>query len=35
VYENRLVELGLPIEELGFQILETNTSKVPAGLVSA
>jgi DNA repair exonuclease SbcCD ATPase subunit len=35
VYENRLVELGLPIEELGFQPLETNTSKMPAGLVSA
>ena len=34
VYETKLIEFGLPPEELGFQLLETNTSKMPAGLVS-
>ena len=34
VYEAKLIEFGLPPEELGFQLLETNTSKMPAGLVS-
>ena len=34
VYEAKLIEFGLPAEELGFQLLETNTSKMPAGLVS-
>merc|ERR1712098_594599 len=35
VYEAKLVEFGIPAEELGFQPLETNTSTVPAGLVAA
>jgi chromosome segregation ATPase len=35
VYEAKLIEFGLPPEELGFQLLESNTSKMPAGLVSA
>jgi myosin heavy subunit len=34
VYEAKLIEFGLPPEELGFQLLETNTSKMPAGLVA-
>ena len=34
VYEAKLIEFGLPPEELGFQLLEPNTSKMPAGLVS-
>ena len=28
VYEAKLIEFGLPPEELGFQLLETNTSKI-------
>ncbi len=35
VYEAKLIEFGLPPEELGFQLLESITSKMPAGLVSA
>lgn len=35
VYEAKLVEFGIPPEELGFQILETKTSTMPAGLVSS
>ncbi|KAL4463071.1 hypothetical protein ABPG74_007072 [Tetrahymena malaccensis] len=35
VYEAKLVEFGIPIEELGFQPLETITSSMPAGLVSS
>jgi len=35
VYEAKLVEFGIPAEELGFQPLETVTSTMPAGLVSS
>ena len=35
VYEAKLVEFGIPREELGFQPLETITSIMPAGLVSS
>jgi len=35
VYEAKLVEFGIPPEELGFQPLETITSTMPAGLVSS
>lgn len=35
VYEAKLVEFGIPAEELGFQPIETNTSTIPAGLVAA
>jgi len=35
VYEAKLVEFGIPKEELGFQPLETITSIMPAGLVSS
>jgi hypothetical protein len=35
VYEAKLVEFGIPPEELGFQPLETITSSMPAGLVSS
>jgi len=35
VYEAKLVEFGVPAEELGFQPLDTKTSITPAGLVSA
>lgn len=35
VYEAKLVEFGIPPEELGFQPLETHTSSMPAGLVSS
>jgi hypothetical protein len=35
VYEAKLVEFGIPAEELGFQPLETITSTMPAGLVSS
>jgi DNA repair exonuclease SbcCD ATPase subunit len=35
VYEAKLVEFGIPGEELGLDILETNTSTMPAGLVAA
>ncbi|CAD8078000.1 unnamed protein product [Paramecium sonneborni] len=34
VYEAKLVEFGIPPEELGFQPLATITSSMPAGLVS-
>lgn len=35
VYEAKLVEFGIPAEELGLGLLETNTSTMPAGLVAA
>eukprot|EP00357_Protocruzia_adherens_P012602 CAMPEP_0115020674 /NCGR_PEP_ID=MMETSP0216-20121206/30327_1 /TAXON_ID=223996 /ORGANISM="Protocruzia adherens, Strain Boccale" /LENGTH=475 /DNA_ID=CAMNT_0002392675 /DNA_START=48 /DNA_END=1475 /DNA_ORIENTATION=+ len=35
VYEAKLVEFGIPAEELGFQPLDTKTSTMPAGLVAA
>ena len=35
VYEAKLVEFGIPAEELGLELLETNTSNMPAGLVAA
>ena len=35
VYEAKLVEYGIPAEELGFQPLVTNTSTMPAGLVAS
>jgi len=35
VYEAKLVEFGIPPEELGFQPLESITSTMPAGLVSS
>ena len=33
VYEAKLAEFGVPVEELGFRPLITNTSPGPAGLV--
>ena len=35
VYEAKLVEFGIPPEELGFQPIISNTSTMPAGLVAA
>lgn len=35
VYEAKLVEFGIPAEELGMEPLPTHTSKMPAGLVAA
>lgn len=35
VYEAKLVQFGIPVEELGFQVLQTMTSTMPAGLVSS
>ena len=35
VYEAKLVEFGIPAEELGLELLETATSDMPAGLVAA
>ena len=35
VYEAKLVEFGIPAEELGLELLETGTSNMPAGLVAA
>ena len=35
VYEAKLVQFGIPAEELGFQTLQTATSTMPAGLVSS
>ena len=35
VYEAKLVEFGIPADELGSEPLPTNTSKMPAGLVAA
>ena len=35
VYEAKLVQFGIPSEELGFQPLQTVTSSMPAGLVSS
>ena len=35
VYEAKLVQFGIPSEELGFQPLQTATSSMPAGLVSS
>lgn len=35
VYEAKLREFGIPAEELGLELLETNTSTMPAGLVAA
>ena len=35
VYEAKLVEFGIPAEELGFQLLDGNNSTMPAGLVAA
>jgi len=35
VYEAKLVEFGIPPEELGFQPIESMTSTMPAGLVAA
>lgn len=33
VYEAKLAEFGVPVEELGFRPLITNTNTGPAGLV--
>ena len=35
VYEAKLIEFGIPAEELGLELLETKTSTMPAGLVAA
>jgi len=35
VYEAKLVEFGIPAEELGLEPLATNTSTMPAGLVAS
>jgi chromosome segregation ATPase len=35
VYEAKLIEFGIPAEELGLELLDTNTSTMPAGLVAA
>merc|ERR1712054_301574 len=35
VYESKLTEFGIPVEELGFRPLLTNTGTGPAGLVVA
>lgn len=35
VYEAKLIQFGIPSEELGFQPLQTITSTMPAGLVSS
>ena len=35
VYEANLVEFGIPAEEIGLELLETQTSNMPAGLVAA
>ena len=35
VYEQKLVEFGIPKEELGLEPLQTITSTMPAGLVAA
>ena len=35
VYEAKLVEFGIPAEELGLELLQTQTSNMPAGLVAA
>mmetsp|Transcript_17681 Transcript_17681/g.45215 ORF Transcript_17681/g.45215 Transcript_17681/m.45215 type:complete len:155 (-) Transcript_17681:211-675(-) len=35
VYESKLTEFGIPLEELGFRPLITNTSTGPAGLVAS
>jgi len=35
VYESKLIEFGIPPEELGFQPTDNNTNTTPAGLVSA
>jgi len=35
VYEAKLIEFGIPAEELGLELLETNTSTMPAGLGAA
>lgn len=35
IYEAKLIDFGIPSEELGYQIIESKTSKMPAGLVSA
>lgn len=34
VYENKLISFGVPAEEITYQLLESNTSKMPAGLVA-
>ncbi len=33
VYEAKLAEFGIPVDELGFRPLVTNTTTGPAGLV--
>jgi len=35
VYESKLIEFGIPPEELGFQPTDNNSNTTPAGLVSA
>ena len=35
VYESKLTEFGIPVEELGFRPLVTNTGTGPAGLVAS
>ena len=35
VYEAKLIEFGIPAEELGLEPLATNTSTMPAGFVAA
>lgn len=35
VYEAKLLEFGIPADELGIEPLVTNTSTMPAGLVAA
>merc|ERR1719428_2166249 len=34
VFESRLPELGIPQEEIGFEVITTATSSMPAGLVA-
>ena len=35
VYEAKLIEFVIPAEKLGLELLETNTTTMPAGLVAA
>ena len=35
VYESKLVDFGIPSEEMGLELLETATSSMPSGLVAA
>ena len=34
MYQSKLTDLGIPINDLGFEELESKASKIPSGIVA-